>query len=302
MTDDDGPGRGRIPARDSGCVRAKAGFVSIGLVDPRATPYAIPVSRLRNVVERMARLTGSELVRRNFYSPIPYDTPDEVYDRRSDLAGIEFDTGEQIEWLERMARHAEGWTAPSDLMFSSVDAEVLYGVIRELQPRRVIELGSGISSGIIRQALGRPHEIYDPVANDRTDLRTHRVRATDISLDVFQTLGEGDVLFVDTTHTVKTGGDVNRIILDIFPTLRPGVVVHVHDIFLPFEYSRAWAKEGRLWAEQYLLQAFLIGNPSWEVLCGNFAATRDFPERVKAAVPRYVPPKRPGSFWMRRRS
>lgn len=259
--------------------------------------------RLGGAVRRSARACGFELVRRHYYSPIPFDTPREAWNRRSPLTGLEFDVDAQIEWFERVTKHVSGWTPPVSEMLGPIDADVLYGAIKELSPRRVVELGSGTSSEIISRALGRPHEIYDPVPNERTTLPVNRVSATDVPLDVFRGLEAGDVLFVDTTHTVKTGGDVNRIVLDYLPILAPGVVVHIHDVFLPFEYPYEWALEGRLWAEQYLVQAFLIGNPAWRVLCCNMAVTVDHRDRVAAAVPRFSEASGPpASFWMQRQT
>lgn len=259
-------------------------------------------SNIRRLVSSAVRRTGNELVRRDFYSPIPFETPRAVWDAKSPLAGIEFDLESQTRWLEEAAGLAKGWVAPEVEMYGPVDAEVLYGAIKKLQPANVVELGSGVSSGIICDALGRQHDIYDPVPNDRTTLHVNRISATDVPLDVFEALGDGDVLFVDTTHTVKTGGDVNRIFLDVFPILKPGVVVHVHDIFLPFEYPYEWAEEGRLWAEQYLLQAFLVGNSDWEILCGCNAVSQMNPDRVAQAIPRFRPGRRPGAFWIRRKA
>lgn len=257
-------------------------------------------NRLHTATMRAAKAQGYQLVPRHYYSPIPFDTPRAEWDRRSPMAGIAFDLDAQIEWLELVTANAAGWTAPDSPMYGPVDAELLYGAMKELDPSRVVELGSGTSSAIIRQALDRPHDIYDPVPNDRTTLNVHRVSAVDVPLAVFRALRAGDVLFVDTTHTVKTGGDVNRIVLDFLPELAEGVVVHIHDIFLPYEYPHEWAVEGRLWAEQYLVQAFLIDNPRWRVLCGANAVAQEFPERVEAAIPRFKPGLRPGALWIQR--
>src|SRR5207247_5820903 len=83
-------------------------------------------------------------------------------------------------------------------------------------------------------------------------------------------LQSGDVLFIDSSHTVKIGGDVNYLFLEVLPRLKPGVIVHVHDIFLPFEYPREWVRDDfRFWAEQYLLQAFLTFNSEFQVLMAN---------------------------------
>jgi hypothetical protein len=127
--------------------------------------------------------------------------------------------------------------------------------------------------------------------------------ATEVMHEAFEALTEGDILFVDTTHTVKTGGDVNRVILDVLPSLRPGVVVHFHDIFLPWEYPRSWVEDARLyWAEQYLLQAFLAFNTEFEVIFPAQAVTRAFPARVGQAITSYRDGISPGAFWLRRAS
>lgn len=86
----------------------------------------------------------------------------------------------------------------------------------------------------------------------------------------FSQLRSDDILFIDSSHTVKTGGDVNYLFLEVLPRLHPGVIVHAHDIFLPFEYRRDWIiEEFRFWTEQSLLQAFLTFNSEFEVLVAN---------------------------------
>jgi hypothetical protein len=123
----------------------------------------------------------------------------------------------------------------------------------------------------------------------------------EVELELFQQLGAGDVLFIDSSHVVKTGGDVNYLYLEVLPRLRPGVVVHVHDIFLPGEYRKDWVtEEFRFWTEQYLLQAFLAFNSEFEVLlCNSYLG------RYHRPALQNVFPKAPwwggGSFWMQRR-
>jgi hypothetical protein len=118
---------------------------------------------------------------------------------------------------------------------------------------------------------------------------------------VVRELEAGDVLFVDTSHTVKLGGDVNRIVLELLPLARPGVVVHFHDIFLPRDYLRAHVDGAHYWTEQYLLQAFLSCNRAWEVLVGAQAVSLEDPDLLARLVPSYRPGMEPGAFWMRRR-
>ena len=127
-------------------------------------------------------------------------------------------------------------------------------------------------------------------------------KVQDLDLEFFSQLDPGDILFIDSSHTVKIGGDVNYLFLEVLPRLNPGVIVHVHDIFFPFEYRRHWVlNEFRFWTEQYLLQAFLTFNSEFEVLLGNYYLSRYHKEHHRAAfpdLPRWIG----GSFWMRRKA
>jgi predicted O-methyltransferase YrrM len=206
--------------------------------------------------------------------------------------------------------------------FESVDAELLYAMVRRYEPRRIIEVGSGFSSLVIGAALAAnraagsvtAYEIIDPYpASGSADLggretleRFATLReetVTEIPLDAFADLGDGDILFVDSTHTVKLGSDVNRMVLDVLPSLAAGVVIHFHDVFLPFEYPREWVtEEGYYWAEQYLLQAFLAFNRSFEVLVAASLLARDHPDRLGDLIPSFAGGAAPGSLWLRRES
>src|SRR5207248_11512645 len=125
-------------------------------------------------------------------------------------------------------------------------------------------------------------------------------KVQDLDVEFFSQLDPGDVLFIDSSHTVKMGGDVNYLFLEVLPRLRPGVLVHVHDIFLPFEYRRDWVlDECRFWTEQYLLQAFLAFNSEFEVLMANSYLKHYHEEDLKAEFPT-LRRWEGGSFWMRR--
>src|SRR5262249_44163017 len=123
----------------------------------------------------------------------------------------------------------------------------------------------------------------------------------EIDLEFFSQLGSGDVLFIDSSHTVKIGSDVNYLFLEVLPRLRPGVIVHVHDIFMPFEYRRDWVlDEFRFWTEQYILQAFLTFNSEFDVLLANSYLNHYHQQELKAAFPS-LSSWASGSFWMRRK-
>ncbi|MFZ0384600.1 MAG: class I SAM-dependent methyltransferase [Solirubrobacteraceae bacterium] len=194
------------------------------------------------------------------------------------------------------------------------DARVLFAVIRRLRPRSIVELGSGQTSRVIAQACRlnaadghtTTYRAFDPYPTviDRglpglTELLNLEAQA--VPEQVFGALRSGDVLFVDTTHTVKLGSEVNRIVLDVLPLLAPGVLVHFHDISLPYEYPRYLIEDyGLYWAEQYLLHAFLCMNPGFETICAVQALCRARPEFARA-VGLAAFGETGGAFWIRRK-
>ena len=274
-----------------------------------------------------ARL-GLHVVRASYDSPIPVDPTDASFDRESPMRGIGWDPLGQIAWVEaQLAPYlAEFRPAPDpgaapgrfrldNHTYDRVDAELLYAILRWARPARYVELGSGYSTLVAAEALaanaadGREAklECYDPFPSPhvraRADLaaHVHAVSAQELPEDVVSGLAAGDVLFVDTSHTVKLGGDVNRIVLDLLPLAAPGVLVHFHDVFLPADYSRGHLRDAHYWNEQYLIQAFLSGNRDWEVMVGAQAIVRAAPQRVASLIDSYHDGVSPGAFWIRRR-
>jgi hypothetical protein len=128
-----------------------------------------------------------------------------------------------------------------------------------------------------------------------------RIKATDIPIERFQELTRDDVLFIDTTHTVKPGSEVNFLLLEVLPALASGVVVHIHDFFRPFEYPRMLPEVyGVYWQEHYLVQALLVGG-AFEVLMANHALARLHFDRVQAVVPTLTEAAQPSALWLRKR-
>jgi predicted O-methyltransferase YrrM len=279
---------------------------------------------------RAAERLGLHLVRASYDSPIPvvHRLPADVFERRSQMRGVAWNPEEQAAWMEGElgAYLAEFRPQPNpeappgafrleNNTYDHVDAELLYAMLRRFKPRRYVELGSGYSTLVAWEALqrnaaeGHPGELtcFDPFPSPQVLARPEladRVRAVGAERlpdAVVSDLQANDVLFVDTSHTVKLDGDVNRIVLDLLPLARPGVVVHFHDIFLPRDYLPAHVAGAHYWTEQYLLQAFLSGNRDWEVLLGAYAVTTGSPELVARLIPSYRPGVEPGAFWIRRR-
>ena len=242
-----------------------------------------------------------DVVERGWHSPLPQpeDLRDDLWAAPRAMPGVALDVDEQVAALAALEPHLvalpDGFD-PGNPMYGPLDAAVLGAMLARERPSRVVELGSGWSSRIIA-ASGTRHEVFDPYGEVG-----ERVRAQDVPLEVFTSLGAGDVLFVDTSHTVKTGGDVNRIVLDVLPRLAPGVLVHVHDVLLPHEVDRRWLERGWYWTEQDLLHAFLIGNRDWEVLLAVHAAAKAAPDVAKRLAPRHEDWHVPGAFWLRRTS
>jgi Methyltransferase domain len=271
---------------------------------------------------------GLDVVVKTFYSPIPdLDAlPPGTFERRSELPGIDWDLDRQLAFVrDELGPAMRAFNPPpsqngnrfqyaQNPSYTMADATALYAMVRRLRPRRVVELGSGHSTLVTAQALrenaadrgAAQLEVFDPfpsvVGDELPGLtRLERIGAQGVPLQTFETLEAGDILFVDTTHTVKVGSDVNFIVLEVLPRLAPGVVVHLHDIFLPYEYPRQWLEDyGLYWTEQYLVQAFLQCNSGYEVLAALHALQRDRRDAMAELLSPAVADWPGGAFWMRR--
>ena len=191
-----------------------------------------------------------------------------------------------IDDLEDPLRNDVGYTFNNE-WFSSPDAEILYTLVRGLRPRTICEVGCGYSTKIMRQAindgqLGTQLISIDP--HPRIEIRElvdkfHPQPVETLPMELLEQLGDGDILFIDSSHEIKTGNDVVFLYLHVIPKLRPGVIIHIHDIFLPFEYPREWImEEGWRWNEQYLVQALLMFSDVYEVLWAGYYLQRTLKE------------------------
>jgi predicted O-methyltransferase YrrM len=207
------------------------------------------------------------------------------------VLGINLRTESQIELVNRFKKYYDEIPFTADKnenlryyfdnsFYSYSDAIFLYSVIREYKPKQIIEVGSGFSSSVM---LDTNQLFFDNKINltfiepypDRlntllkeNDKTSTTIIQSDVQLvpvAVFEKLNAGDILFIDSTHVVKTGSDVNYIIFEILPRLKSGVLIHFHDIFYPFEYPKEWVYAGRNWNEDYFLKAFLMYNTEFEI-------------------------------------
>ena len=183
--------------------------------------------------------------------------------------------------LWRMPRKGlrNGFTIENDY-FNSPDAETLTAVVELYKPKNILEIGSGNSTRCFRAALRElklQAKIVSIDPNPRLEIHTFADEVIRLPLEGAKVEGRsekleaGDILFIDSSHEIRTGNDVVELLLNILPRLKPGVLIHIHDIFLPFEYPIEWVIKNRWpWNEQYLVQALLQGSREYEVLWAGY--------------------------------
>ena len=311
----------------------------VGVLDVILFPAALIASLVMLAVRRIGverlsackaalRSVGVFPIRRHYYEPLIDTEPLRAgLATPRDLPGIDLNVSEQLALLSEFDFGAELRSLPlksdgqrgffyHNPRFGPGDAELLYCMIRRFKPRRLIEIGSGFSTLVARQALERngkddpahscEHVCIEPYEEPWLEqcgatVRRERVEAVDKS--IFLELVEDDILFIDSSHMIRPGGDVLCEYLQILPRLKPGVLVHVHDIFTPRDYPAAWVcDEVRFWNEQYLLEAFLCHNRSFKIVSALNYLKRHYPAETAARLPVLGAEmwREPGSFWMRR--
>jgi predicted O-methyltransferase YrrM len=261
----------------------------------------------------------------HFYSPIPgvEDIPRPTVD--ATIPDIDLNETPQRQLLLELSRyyHELPFTESrqpgrryyfDQPWYCHADAIYLYSLIRHFAPKRYVEIGSGFSSAVALDTsdlfLSTPMKctFIDPSperlqellkAEDWRHCRLDRKRVQDVPLETFDELESNDMLFIDSSHVCKVGSDVNHIVFSILPRLKPGVLIHFHDILYPFEYPEAWFREGRAWNETYLVRAFLQNNQAYTILLfGSYVA-----QRLQPLLEREMPlclKNTGGALWLRK--
>ena len=255
-------------------------------------------AKLRKEVQRL-KAQQSEWARfhppGHFYSPLPSrEETAEAFARGGfgpPFPGVDLNGAGQLARLEKFREFYREQPFPEKATegrryyldnpsYGHFDAIMLYCMLREAQPRRVIEVGSGFSSAAMLDAnersfagkieftfidpdMKRLRPLLRPEDERRATLIEKRVQ--EVPLEPFAALRANDVLFIDSSHVSKIGSDVNRLYFDVLPALAPGVLIHIHDVAGNLEYPKEWFDEGRAWNEQYLLRAFLMNNTAYRV-------------------------------------
>lgn len=268
----------------------------------------------------------------HFYSPIV--SKDDVKNNEheiwksvqpNDILGIEFFETRQKELLVLLSnyyselpfqRHKNTTLRYffENKFYSYTDGIILYSMLRHLKPKKVVEIGSGFSSALmldvnehffdnkisltfIEPYPERLNSLLKKSDIEQTEIIESFVQKVD--LKVFKSLRANDILFVDSSHIVKTGSDVNYILFNILPQLNSGVLVHFHDVFYPFEYPKKWVFNGFNWNEDYFLRAFLMYNNNFEIVL--FA---DYLHQCHSSVFDAMPmayKNTGGNFWIRKK-
>lgn len=236
----------------------------------------------------------------HFYSPVikiddVVKSQDRIWPKDPVSLGIDFnDLGHQSMLQEVFPKYLEDFDESypdeqinelgfykKNTIFSWLDSRALFVMLRHFKPKRMIEIGSGMSSLLTADVNGRflnnqlnftciepyPKEYLLKGIAGINNLVQEKVE--EVSLSLFDELKAGDILFIDSSHVSKTGSDVNHIYFQIIPRLAAGVIIHIHDIFLPSDYPKPWViKQARSWNEQYIVQALLMYTHAFEVVFG----------------------------------
>lgn len=281
---------------------------------------------------------GLHLFRNHYYLPIPdpADLSERFWEKSSDLPGLDLNETLAHSYLRdlfprRMPEFSRLFPLrqqdPARFFlinggYMAVDAQVYFAFIREFKPRRIVEIGAGFST-MLACAAGRlneeeggsapritavepyPWDIFRQGYPGVSELIDKKVQHVERAL--FTSLEAGDILFIDSSHVIRAGNDVQYEYLEILPRLNPGVLVHIHDISLPKEYPKVYFDRQLYWNEQYLLQAFLAFNSRFDVVWpGNYMMLK-YPHLMLEVFPeienmrQQYPNSEPTAFWIRSR-
>lgn len=264
----------------------------------------------------------------HFYSPIPdlaeIDAAStRLFAARTTLAGVDLREEQQLDTftlLARLAREAPIPASPTartrygtdNVNYGIGDAAMLQAMLRHLRPQRYLEVGSGWSTAL---ALDTSEQFLDGTmsvtaiepypelvrdclrAGDPVEIIAQPVQS--VPLARFRALAANDVLFIDSSHVLKTASDVHFLFTSVLPILAPGVYVHVHDMFWPFEYLAHWIEQGRAWNECYLVHTFLLFNDTYEIVLFNHYLAQCHREVIAAELPAMLE-NTGGALWLRR--
>ncbi|MDD5593570.1 MAG: class I SAM-dependent methyltransferase [Candidatus Margulisbacteria bacterium] len=286
---------------------------------------------------------GFHITPNHFYSPVPevYKLRQELWEKAAEMPGLDFRAGAQLKLLDEFhKKYRQEYDEipvekPSDPdkyyllngLFEGLDGYLLYCMLRHFKPKNIIEIGSGYSTILAAQAgrkneqeTGRSSEmtVIDPFPNEvvkrglpNTKLVAQKVEEVDGK--IFDKLGAGDFLFIDSSHVLKVDGDVKFEYTSLLPRLKSGVIIHIHDIFFPAEYPKEFFYGLMFFFnEQYLVQAILANGGSYEIMLAGQYLYQNHLNKIKEFFPKYYRGEpwpvgdrpwqsTPASLWLKKR-
>lgn len=303
------------------------------LMLPLLYPSAWILKQIRRVgIQRLPRCRGALLrvgifpIRDHYYEP-QFDHRSSVAARTGEryLPAIDWNVEGQLAMLATFDCADELLDLPREQrspmqffldnrQFGSGDAEYWYQLLRAVRPSRIVEIGSGNSTLMAIQALEKNRsddpgyscehiciEPYEMPWLEQVDVSVVREKVEDVDPSVFAALQQNDILFIDSSHMIRPGGDVLFEYLQLLPALDNGVIVHVHDIFSPRDYPASWLEEEvRFWNEQYLVEAFLSFNRSWRIVGALNYLKHNHYDELKLVAPHLSPDREPGSLYIQK--
>jgi len=285
--------------------------------------YNMPVSRA------IFKKVGVFPITSHYYEPLFDERQLKLpLNRQRNLPGLDWNEQEQLALLNEFHYQQELLKFPLEpvkeghaFYFNNPslgpgDAEFLYCMIRHFKPSRFIEIGSGYSTLMTLAAIRKnqeedPRYVCEPICIEpyempwleKTGAKVIRKRVEETDLSIFKQLRKNDILFIDSSHVIRPQGDVLFEILEILPSLAPGVIIHIHDIFSPGDYRKQLVvNEVVFWNEQYLLEAFLSCNPQFSIIGALFFLKNYHKDAIFEKLPllKQFPETEPGSFWIRK--
>jgi hypothetical protein len=265
----------------------------------------------------------------HFYSPVPVmkeieAQQDRIFRRSDHLEGLDLNEENQLALFKTLAPLMNDVSLNAEPQpdrryftnndfYAQGDGYILQAFLRHLRPKRYLEVGSGWTTALALDTNDRwldsqlritciepKPDHLNSLLRPGDDVEIMVTQVQDVDVARFEELEPNDILFIDCSHVVKTGSDAHHLITRVLPLVPAGVYVHIHDIFWPFEYPRLWVEQGRAWSEGYLLHAFLLFNPAFEIVLFNDWLTNQHYDLMVGEVPALAPGAG-GALWLRRR-
>lgn len=276
-------------------------------------------------------LFGLHVLPIHYYSPMPsvreLKRKVKQWYKESNLTGIDFNMKEQLALVENLGKFKSELESLDSYEsidkqcfgegYGEMESQMLYSMIRNFKPHTIIEVGSGVSTFFSSQALNINKQennvdsrliCIEPYPwkklSDLNKIEIIKKPVQEVDVDFFKVLKEDDFLFIDSSHMVKIGSDVNYLYLEILPNLNKGVIIHIHDIFFPYPALSSNLKmlgEYRLWTEQAMVQTFLTYNNVFKVLLCSSYLHYKMPDALKKTFSIYDRKKHlPSSLWLQK--